>query len=253
MVRVDGDLDPEGGEIVLCALEGLAETADPADHRTPAQRRTDALVEICRDVLDRGDLPAPSRRPHLLVTVPLETLEKRARHPVLTEGGGTLSPETLRRLACDAGVSRITTKGVSQPLDLGRKTRVISRAQWLAVVARDGRCRWAGLRPATPVVRRPSPAALDGRGKDQPRQPRAALSEASPHRPRGWDASRARGAGSSYVVGPVARSAASAALHPLVTHSLRPIPYRAEPATKTPSRAERASSTAATRSRWPSR
>ncbi|MFH2072045.1 MAG: DUF222 domain-containing protein, partial [Actinomycetota bacterium] len=48
MVRVDGDLDPEGGATLLAALRSLTDPAqlDPDDDRTPTQRRADALVEI---------------------------------------------------------------------------------------------------------------------------------------------------------------------------------------------------------------
>jgi len=62
MVRVDGDLDPETGESLLTALravldaEARARTED--DRRTPAQRRADALGEICRGWLDRADRPS---------------------------------------------------------------------------------------------------------------------------------------------------------------------------------------------------
>ena len=88
MVRVDGDLDPEGGEVLLCALEALSETLDRDDHRGPAQRRADALVELCRQVLDGGRLPARrGERPHLVVTVDLATLERRAGYRADTDRG----------------------------------------------------------------------------------------------------------------------------------------------------------------------
>ena len=58
-VRVDGDLDPESGQIVLTAIRSLAEPAalEPGDRRSPAQRRADALTEICRRHLDSSDRP----------------------------------------------------------------------------------------------------------------------------------------------------------------------------------------------------
>ncbi len=64
MVRVDGDLDPLTGESLLTALGAVldAEVRAPGagevtDERTPAQRRADALGEVCRGFLDRGDRP----------------------------------------------------------------------------------------------------------------------------------------------------------------------------------------------------
>ena len=60
MVRIDGDLDPEGGAIVVSALRSLADPPqlDPSDERSPAQRRADALVEICRRHQLVLDLPS---------------------------------------------------------------------------------------------------------------------------------------------------------------------------------------------------
>ena len=39
---------------------------------------------------------------------------------------GRLSAATIERFACDAGITRVITKGRSEPLDVGRATRVIS-------------------------------------------------------------------------------------------------------------------------------
>jgi hypothetical protein len=59
MVRVDGNLDPETGETLLTALSAVLDaksrTGQEGDGRTPAQRRADALGEICRQWLDLAD------------------------------------------------------------------------------------------------------------------------------------------------------------------------------------------------------
>ena len=56
MVRVDGDLDPETGETLLTVLRAVLDAESRSrgedDDRTPAQRRADALGEICRQWLD---------------------------------------------------------------------------------------------------------------------------------------------------------------------------------------------------------
>jgi hypothetical protein len=41
------------------------------------------------------------------------------------DDGTVLHPETIRRLACDAPVTRIVLGSDSQPLDVGRRTRVV--------------------------------------------------------------------------------------------------------------------------------
>ena len=143
MVRIDGDLEPEGGEVVITALRSLTEAAllDPADDRTPAQARADALVDLCRDHLDHGDAGVSGgKRPHLTVIADLETLEGRAGRQAETDGGVVLHPEAIRRIACDAGVSRVITDGKSQSLDVGRRTRAVPPAIRRALVVRDGGC-----------------------------------------------------------------------------------------------------------------
>lgn len=78
-VRVDGDLDPETGETLLTALGAVLDAESRSrgseDVRTPAQRRADALGEICRQWLDRGDRPSVAgERPHVTVTVASDAL-----------------------------------------------------------------------------------------------------------------------------------------------------------------------------------
>ena len=147
MVRLDGDLDPEGGEVVITALGSITDREARAtdDKRTPAQQRSDALVEICRQWLDRGETArVGGEKPHLSVTVDLEVLERRGTGKSETENGQVLHPETVRRLACDAGVSRIVTRSGSEPLDVGRRTRTVPSGLRRAVVARDLHCTFPG-------------------------------------------------------------------------------------------------------------
>ncbi len=147
MVMVDGALDAEGGATVLTALDA-ASHPDPAGTawRTPAQRRADALVDICRWYLDHGDAPDKGgERPHVTVTVDLATLEGRVGATGAELGwGGVICGETARRLACDAGISRVITDGASQPLDVGRRTRTPPTAVRRALAIRDKGCRFPG-------------------------------------------------------------------------------------------------------------
>jgi Domain of unknown function (DUF222)/HNH endonuclease len=154
MVRVDGDLDPETGETLLTAL-GAALDAEarsgPADDRTPAQRRADALAEICRQWLDRSDRPiVAGERPHVTVTVDVGSLAPSGDgpdasvHTTELDHVGPVDPHTARRLACDASVMRVVLSGRSEPLDVGRRTAVIPPAMRRAVILRDRRCRFPG-------------------------------------------------------------------------------------------------------------
>ena len=188
-VRIDGDLDAESGQTLITALRCVQDawTRDgEADGRTAPQRRADALVALCRSWLDRSDRPEiAGERPHVVVTVDLETLEGRAGRRSQLEDTGPVTPETARRLACDAGVSRIITAGRSEPLDVGRKTPVVPAAIRRALVLRNGGCRVPRMRAASSVVRRASRRALGRRWPDGAREPRPALPASSPSRPRG--------------------------------------------------------------------
>ncbi|HEX5630593.1 MAG TPA: DUF222 domain-containing protein, partial [Acidimicrobiia bacterium] len=145
MVRLDGELDPEGGELVITALRSLTEPTnlDPEDTRTQAQRRADALIDLCADHLDHGQVPViGGRRPHLTLIVAAESLEADTA-PGQLESGSLITPEAARRIACDAAVTEVTNNGGST-LDVGRTTRTIPPAIRTALIQRDGGCTHPG-------------------------------------------------------------------------------------------------------------
>ena len=173
MVAVDGLLEPEAGQTLLAALEPLARPADAHDTRSGSQRNADALAELARRHLEGGRLPhVGGVRPQLKVIVDLDSL---LGHPGAVGGevgwAGPLDPEACRRLACDGAVTRVlvtrqhpghhdhgpqeldshlrtamallppTLGGApTQPLEVGRTTRVIQPAQRSALAVRDGGC-----------------------------------------------------------------------------------------------------------------
>jgi hypothetical protein len=147
-VRIDGDLDPESGQTLITALRSMQDTwarDELEDRRNAPQRQADALTELCRGWLDRSDRPSVAgERPHVVVTVDLESLESRLGRRCELPDVGPITPEIARRLACDAGVSRVITGGASEPLDVGRRTPVVPAGMRRAVVIRDGGCRFPG-------------------------------------------------------------------------------------------------------------
>ncbi|MEQ8912030.1 MAG: DUF222 domain-containing protein [Pseudomonadales bacterium] len=64
--------------------------------------------------------------------------------PPHMEDGPVVAGETVRRLTCDAAIVRLIETGEGEPLDVGRKTRVISPALRRAVKRRDPHCRFPG-------------------------------------------------------------------------------------------------------------
>ena len=65
-----------------------------------------------------------------------------ADDPPQIEDGPVLATETLRRLACDSAIVRILETGDGEPLDIGRKTRVIPPSIRRALKRRDRGCRF---------------------------------------------------------------------------------------------------------------
>src|ERR687896_271210 len=59
------------------------------------------------------------------------------------EHGPALTPETARRLACDASIVRIIERD-GRPLSVGRKTRSVPPALRRALRTRDTACRFPG-------------------------------------------------------------------------------------------------------------
>jgi uncharacterized protein DUF222/HNH endonuclease len=149
MVRIDGDLDPEGGQVVMTALKAMqdaqARTGRWQDGRKPTQRRADALVELSRQWLDRSDRPeVAGERPHLSVLTGVEALGGHIGGTCELEDVGVIHPESVRRLACDASVARVVLGPASEPLDVGRRTPVVPAALRRVVVIRDRGCRFPG-------------------------------------------------------------------------------------------------------------
>src|SRR4051812_5607018 len=141
-------LDPMGAEKVTTALESINQTHRPAgDERTAGQRQADAWVQICDLHLGCGTLPMlRTVKPHIAVNVHLEDL----LDPTTGKGaaqagfGATLSAARARWLACDADITRIVLGPDGEPLDLGRRPRLVTPALRTAVIARDKTCVFAG-------------------------------------------------------------------------------------------------------------
>jgi hypothetical protein len=138
-------------DAIATLVDAQAAPRTAEDDRTPAQRQAEALADACGWVLAHADTTALSscggRRPQLSVVVGLADLERRARAACL-DFGGTLSPASLRMLACDAAVVPVVLGGAGQPLDVGRATRTIPDGLRRAVAVRDGGCARCGRPPS---------------------------------------------------------------------------------------------------------
>lgn len=140
-----GDGDGDGG-----VFGGpIPDPTDPPEVRTRPQRMADALVELARQALTHGELPVTGgHRPQVVITLDWETLRTRTGAATTPDGhtrpGAPLSPDTARRIACDAAVIPAVLGGTSQPLDIGHTTRVVPTGLRRALALRDGGCVFPG-------------------------------------------------------------------------------------------------------------
>ncbi len=144
MGRITAALDPERYEIVSNAIEhhmkSLCATSAESQSMNPNLAAA-ALV----DLVAGGVVNTRKRLPSILVVVDRRTLAQ-GPHPGSirqTETGHDLAPEAVARLCCDATLQRVTLEdGV--PIDVGRKYRTATDAQWAAIKAIHPTCAWSG-------------------------------------------------------------------------------------------------------------
>ncbi len=114
------------------------------DERAPEVRRADAVMEIIRQALRKGGLPTSrGERPHLFITATVETL-RTGQGFGRAATGEDISGAAIQRIACDADLFGILLNDQGVPLNVGRRYRCVTPAIWIALVARDTGCQWAG-------------------------------------------------------------------------------------------------------------
>ena len=144
MVRLEARLDPDEAALILKAVEAAIEDAS-AEALSRSEARPEGLVRVAESFLagQRAEGRPGGERHQLLVCVREDPL-----HPggvsAQVDGVGQVAPETLRRLARDASLTRVVVDEEGTPLDVGRKPRTVPPAMRRALVARDRGCRFPG-------------------------------------------------------------------------------------------------------------
>ncbi len=143
MGHVRGEFDPERYEAIVGSVEAeltrLANQGEVSkDHRLAA----DAAFNL----LTGSSSGHRSGRPHISVVVDWETFRNGSHDQSVREttGGHSLAPESISRLACDAVLQRIVLDPLGVPVNVGRRYRTATDAQWKAVRAIYRSCVWAG-------------------------------------------------------------------------------------------------------------
>ena len=154
MVAIRGQLDPESGAVLSAALDPLSKPNPSApnpceanggrDPRPADRRRADALVELCRRATAAGGNAPTTAKAQIVVTIDYDRLLAAVRGSGTTLTGAVLSPQSIRKLACDAGIIPIVLGSQSQPLDVGRTKRLVTPALLAALWARDKGCTYPG-------------------------------------------------------------------------------------------------------------
>jgi hypothetical protein len=160
----EGRLPAEHGALLLQALDRATDWLFRGQPHHERLRHDDARIEDTPQDVRRADalailaerfLSEPPQadeglntadRYQLVVHASAEALpefgEIDAGDPPQIENGPVLATESVRRIACDASLVRILETGAGEPLDVGRKTRVIPPAIHRALKRRDRGCRF---------------------------------------------------------------------------------------------------------------
>ncbi len=147
-VKLRGVLDKESAALALAVLDPLAAplpTIDGVpDTRLPERRNADALLQLCQ--LATPALPqVRGERPHMFVTTTLESLQRQVGSALgHLQGGHLISRNAIRRIACDANIIPVVLGSASQPLDIGRSTRLVPQGLRRALILRDEGCAFPG-------------------------------------------------------------------------------------------------------------
>jgi hypothetical protein len=149
--RVEIVAPPEDVDRLLAVVDAYAErlraravdkgSAEPSTALLAwTHRRVDALVDLVEEGLAHAaaDGDVNVERTLVSVGVDYQTLIERAPGGALLGAGAPLTGEAARRLACDAGLVRVITRGRSEILDVGRKTRQWPTAIRRAIMFRHG-------------------------------------------------------------------------------------------------------------------
>ncbi|WP_431843412.1 DUF222 domain-containing protein [Calidifontibacter indicus] len=171
MVRFTADLSPDHAEALIHGVQSLAapspksaccddphhrhtpdedgnsqKTGDP-DPRTPGKRRADAfllLLGLGAAAVDNDPEITHRGSATLVVTIDFLVLAGLLAGLGVTDTGTGVTPDTVRQLACDAGILPMVLGSKNQPLNVGRKRRLVDNELRRAVIHRDKHCTYAG-------------------------------------------------------------------------------------------------------------
>ena len=146
----NGEFDATSSATIQNAVDALIKAWQrdgvlDGDARTLVELQGDALTEL----IERGAGHLLPNRPSVLALIDIDTLMRGSNDGKLTDldptgfrsdlaGHGPVEPEIIRRMCCNADITRVVTRGPSEILDVGRSQRLATPAIRKAVWARSG-------------------------------------------------------------------------------------------------------------------
>jgi hypothetical protein len=159
MIVLTAKLDPEHAAPVKAAIEGIVaaelaaqrELDDSGDADAPRRSipmmQADALTVVCEHLLGCSRSDVPLQGAVVVVRVSLDDLQRGTGQATIDGLTAPVSVATVRRMAADAGVIPCVLGAEGEILDWGRRKRLFTPAQRLALVERDGGCAACGAPP----------------------------------------------------------------------------------------------------------
>ncbi|MFC6156440.1 HNH endonuclease [Kribbella jiaozuonensis] len=151
-VKFRGYLANENAELLRALIHAGArphKTVDgEPDPRSRDKRQADALTAALGAAAGAVEAEQSTAKPQVTITIDFEDLKAATADASgqLVYGDG-LSAATVRRLACDAKIIPLVLGSHSEPLDVGRSERLVTRAMRRALNARDRGCVICGAPP----------------------------------------------------------------------------------------------------------
>jgi hypothetical protein len=143
-VSISLELPAEEGELVMKAIEHAeaqsSEEQGKARGESLRQRQADALVRVAREYFSTGEATtSASSADQYQVVVHVDESALAGE-----TGKSDLPIETVRRITCDSSLLSVLEDSAGNPLNVGRKKRLVSSAIKRALAARDRHCRYPG-------------------------------------------------------------------------------------------------------------
>lgn len=149
-------VDDEGKAVIEAAIGPLSRPAPMRDDdgqvierdlRSAGQRRGQALIEVCRRATAVTASTPSGVKAAVYVTMSLDDLMERTGAGTTMGAfgaGDSLSPETVRRMACDAGIIPAVLDSAGEVVDIGRTKRLFDHGMVKTLWLRDRHCSFPG-------------------------------------------------------------------------------------------------------------